>query len=109
MAVSGSVGQAERIITQLETELGGQAGIGFVAAHITVYRKDGLIGKDIKQGQIGEITGMDNGVAVGKTVFHKFQEGLVYARQVGVGKYACLYHKNLSLMDCESLSVHLKG
>lgn len=84
MAQSGTVGESNAEFTYLKTEHGRQPTVGIGITHIAVHGIHGSIMKRIQQGNVGKITGMDNGIASGETVLYKFVEILVQSHQMGV-------------------------
>ena len=60
--------EADCKITDLKTALSGQSASTCSAATVAVNRMHGFIGKNIQYGYIGQVSGMDDQLAVGKTL-----------------------------------------
>ena len=84
VAQTGTVGEADGEFSELKAELGRQRAAGNAGTHVAVHRVHGFIMKGIQKGNVRQVTGMDDGIATGKTVLYNLFEILIKSHQVGV-------------------------
>jgi hypothetical protein len=86
VAKSGPMGQADGKISQAEGCFPWQHLPGCTSTHVAADGMDGFVGKGIKNADIGQISGVNDYFAVGKTMVDQLLKQVIGSRYMGIGK-----------------------